>query len=213
MKQTLTHKLSRYTTQLSNSANNPTILPKMEAVGYTLPKIQEGLGMVNNVTLLYEEGVHRKGEQNNVGKSCNESLQQLWQEHMTHRKLAQVVYQSDAVMYEDLGLGKLKSSVVQRLAYLEKFYRLLLADSSKMTQVGVKKAELSQMQAAIQALIEARLKHISFKGESQHATQKRNEALRQLDVWMSDFRKAARFALRDEPQLLEILGILVPSVR
>ncbi len=213
MKQSLTHKISRANTELKSSTINPTILTALESIGYTLPKIQEGIGIVNAVILLNNTRIMKYGEQSGVALSCKAELKQIWQVHSPHRKLAQVAYQGDAMMHAQLGLGRLNYSLIHRLAYLEKFYEVLLEDSSRIVQFGLKKAELSQMQASVDALMDKRLKHATCKGQAQNTTQKRNEALRKMEAWMKDFRKAARFALRDEPQLLESLGILVPSPR
>ncbi len=48
--------------------------------------------------------------------------------------------------------------------------------------------------------------------DAQSSTQKRNEVLKALNRWVGDFKKVARVALQDDPQLLESLGIMVPSV-
>lgn len=61
----------------------------------------------------------------------------------------------------------------------------------------------------VASLVDARQQQMQRKGEAQDATEKRDEALRAMDVWMSDFKAAARVALKDHPQWLEMLGIRV----
>ncbi|MEM9831773.1 MAG: hypothetical protein AAF944_14125 [Bacteroidota bacterium] len=41
--------------------------------------------------------------------------------------------------------------------------------------------------------------------------QKRNEALAELYTWQPDFSWVAKMALKDNPQLLEVLGIVVSA--
>lgn len=44
--------------------------------------------------------------------------------------------------------------------------------------------------------------------ETQAATQARDEALDDLQEWMGDFVSIARIALEDQPQYIEMLGIV-----
>jgi hypothetical protein len=82
---------------------------------------------------------------------------------------------------------------------------------SKLSGYGVTPEKLQagqQMADEAEAANAAREKE---KGEAQQATKDRDEAVEIMDDWMSDFRKIARIALADKPQLLEKLGILERS--
>lgn len=78
-------------------------------------------------------------------------------------------------------------------------------------RMGVTAAELSQTQAMIEALIDAKLQYRTRTGEAQQATQERNRAMNELDAWVSRFIKVARIALEGQDQLLEGMGLLVRS--
>ena len=60
-------------------------------------------------------------------------------------------------------------------------------------------------------LLEERAKYDKELGESQDSTVSKNIALLELKEWMDDFDDAAKVALYDTPQLLEVLGIFVRS--
>ena len=71
--------------------------------------------------------------------------------------------------------------------------------------------ELAQTQAMIEAMSSAKQHYKSLIGEAQMATQQRNAALKDLDVWVRKFTKVARIALEEQDQLLEGMGLLVRS--
>ena len=58
----------------------------------------------------------------------------------------------------------------------------------------------------LEKLEKSRADYMKEKGESQNATQLKDESFRNLNRWMSDFYAVARIALKDNPQLLEALS-------
>ncbi|MEK6478947.1 hypothetical protein WJR50_15480 [Catalinimonas sp. 4WD22] len=208
MRQTIVQKMTRMSTAIDNSMKYSNIMAALKRVGYTLPMLQEGKANLEEFRILHESQNQKYGDQFGVGKAFKDDLRKAKQTHAIHRKLAKIAYANDKSVYTQLGLGKLDVSIDNWLAYVDNFYSVLLKNSGPIAQY-ISEEEMAQMQASIQALYEGRHKHFACKGEAQHATQKRNEAMRKMDAWMSNFRKAARFALQDEPQLLEVLGIVV----
>ena len=80
-----------------------------------------------------------------------------------------------------------------------------------LAEYGITKKKLS---AAEQLVDQVQVKHsiqLKEKGEAQSATQLRDEALDALQEWMGKFIAVARIALEDQPQYLEMLGIVEPS--
>ena len=57
------------------------------------------------------------------------------------------------------------------------------------------------------------MKYASSNGIAQNQTQKKDEAIKKIDDWMSDFIKIARVAFDDNKQMLEQLGIVVKNTR
>ena len=80
-----------------------------------------------------------------------------------------------------------------------------------LAEFGITKQKLketAQLVEDVQVKYNIQLKE---KGEAQTATQLRNEALDALQEWMGDFISVARIALEDQPQYLEMLGVVKPS--
>ncbi len=49
------------------------------------------------------------------------------------------------------------------------------------------------------------------KADAENTTQTRNESLKALRKWLTEFHAAARLAFKDNPQMLEAFGIKVKS--
>ena len=96
---------------------------------------------------------------------------------------------------------------------IEAFYSKIEQFLEVMGRYDVKAEELAQTKAMAEALQAGRRQRAARRGEAQHATRQRNKKRRELRDWMAQFRKAARLALHDDIQLLEVLDITVPSQR
>ncbi len=80
-----------------------------------------------------------------------------------------------------------------------------------MQAYGVTKGELEQAGATVAAFIQSQQQQTQKTSAVQLTTQQRNVALKQLQRWVRGYRSIARVALEDQPQLLEVLGILVKA--
>ncbi|MBI9038875.1 MAG: hypothetical protein JEY97_12135, partial [Bacteroidales bacterium] len=65
---------------------------------------------------------------------------------------------------------------------------------------------LSQANSQLSEVEQAQADYIRESGETQQATEAKDDAFETLDEWMYDFKLVARIALADKPQLLEVLG-------
>jgi len=81
-----------------------------------------------------------------------------------------------------------------------------IADTLK--SYGYTTDKLSKERGKIVELTAANAAQESAKGAAQQATFEQNNAMEVLDYWMGGFVKVAKVALREQPQLLEKLGIL-----
>jgi len=61
----------------------------------------------------------------------------------------------------------------------------------------------------VEAVEAAKFEYYREEGESQEATSQKNTDIEIIRNWMSEFFAIARIALKNKPQLLEALGLLV----
>ena len=110
--------------------------------------------------------------------------------------------------------GRRQKAVAAYFIEAEWFYHALANDESllKMMSVyGYTKQTILQRQKEIENIYRLMEQKARASGEAQHSTQVRNRKLRELDRWVSEYKKVARLAFRDSPQYLEKLGIVVKS--
>lgn len=135
--------------------------------------------------------------------------QQLYHEQVT---LARLAFKNDRGMKIKLEIsGSRKKSKDAWLAQAMTFYEKIDQMAPAMADYGVTLETLQQTKAMVEALATTRQLQLQSIGEAQDATEQRDVALRTMNSWMSDFKAAARVALKDNPQWLEMLGISVRS--
>lgn len=109
--------------------------------------------------------------------------------------------------------GERKKSLSGWLKQAKAFYANSLNNKPILEALGefcVTSEKLKEAQALVldvESKINAQLKEM---GEAQAATVKRDDALDELQEWMSDFVEISRIALENESQYLEVLGIVEP---
>jgi hypothetical protein len=101
-----------------------------------------------------------------------------------------------------------------KLTTITTFYQKLSEnpdDLQKVARVKITGEVVAQGLHKIDKVMSSRTRYTDEKGEAQVATQNKEIALENLDTWMDDYLDMSRIALKRNPQLLEIMGIVVPS--
>jgi hypothetical protein len=107
--------------------------------------------------------------------------------------------------------GERKESQSGLLAQLNQFYTNLSGNTEwleKMAGYGITAEKLAAAKALALEAEEALNRQKVEMGEAQDATLRRDRAADTLQEWYSDFIAIARIALEDNPQYLEMLGIV-----
>lgn len=92
-----------------------------------------------------------------------------------------------------------------------KLYKNILATESylnKMKDYGYTRAKLQAEYSLFKEVASLDNAQERAKAAAQKTTEQRNNKLKKLDRWMSDFKRIAKPALASDRQALEALGIL-----
>ena len=213
IKKTIEARLLQADLLVANAAKHPRVKQQMELFGYTAARMQELQDMLYEVEALKAEKKNFYGQKRALTKQMAADVNALKALYMEHLTVARFVFRKDAYMQDLLELrGKRKTDWAGWLAQANSFYTGAEASAlAVMKKNGVTAEEIAQGKAMADALRAAYQARKSNAGNAQSATQRRDEVLKTLDRWVSDYKKIARVALQDDPQLLEALGIAVPS--
>lgn len=202
--------LEDYRVALENVNAQEQIASAMVEIGYDDAIIAEGRSLLEETLKNYQGNKAEAAERSD----SYDSFIHLWDElvdiYSTHRKKAKVVFRNKHAILEQLRVNtSAPSTFVGWIQVVKSFYEELSKDEELQKGVARLNFTISDITSSLlklEKLEKARADYMKEKGESQNATQLKDESFRNLDRWMSDFFAVARIALEDNPQLLEALS-------
>ena len=202
--------LEQYRIALENAENQSEIATVMADLGYDSKVIGEGKTLLSKTRTAYDLNNTEDDETSAAYADFSDKKEQLEDTFTLHRKKAKVVFRNDAITAERLAVSEaMPRTYIKWLEKVKKFYSTASTDEEiqkKLARLKITVDDLTAANASITALEAARAEYLKEKGESQNATQTKNEAFAKMDDWMSEFYAVAKIGLEDNPQLLEALG-------
>ncbi len=198
---------------LTNAEANPEIKAALETVSYGAEKIAEGKALRQKVADQLNTQLKEFVESTDASVKFKAAVQAVKDVYPGHRKRAKLAFEDDPTALYDLALlGKQSKITSVWVDMVNKFYETLLGNEAYLATIatmGVTQEDLAAGQALIAPLNEAYTVVVREKGESEEATRVKEQAARDLELYMNRFWKAARIALEDKPQLMESLKKMV----
>lgn len=197
---------------IEGALGNAFLLKRLEEYGYGRKKIQEGKALYEKVKLL--QNIFRREQADKL--EATEQLRAAFNEahavYIRHIKLARMAVPHDRELWDILALsGARNRNLNGWLSQAEIFYANVDQVTDAMATFGVMEDELSQAQAMVEAVVDAKAKQNSEISETQQARLQRDQALNELHQWMRKFKQIARIAFEGNAQELQALGITVAS--
>lgn len=210
---TLTRLLQDSDIALTNAEANPEIKTALETVSYGAEKIAEGKALRQQAMAQSDTQLKELVESNDASLRFKGAKKAVKEVYRGHRKRAKLAFEDDPTALYDLALlGKQSRINSVWVDMVTKFYNTLLDNEAYLATIatmGVAKEDVEAAQALIAPLNEAYTAFVREKGESEEATRVKEQAARDLELYMNRFWKAARIALEDKPQLMESLKKVV----
>lgn len=207
--------LERSRIALTNAETHTEIKPLLASFGMDAPKIAAGWVVYNNAKNSWESNQKEDAETNlasNVYKVAYDELQSLFKRH---RDQCLIFFKKRPDFLIKLGVkGSFPVKYNEFFDKSKEFYTAIQKNTDIQEQLLLCKITpeiVTDCLSKHQSLLALRAIYDKESGESQVSTQSKNADLLNLKVWMEDFDIIAKIALYDNPQLLEVLGILVRS--
>lgn len=197
---------------IDNTTRNAEIQKKLTQFGYAMKRVQDGKTLLEKAVMLHDIKTERYDEHSDIAKLVKSEEKAARATFIDHIATVKFAFRHDQETLHKLKLNGIsyKLSVWTSQAML--FYKRIEPHMDLLEQdYKLKREEVAQSKAAIEAVIAAWQQRLEKKGQAEEATRVRDEAFKALRAWRTEFQNIAKFALKDTPQLLEALGMLVPS--
>lgn len=214
-KQSIEDHLLAAQVAIHNALDDVELQDYLAEYGYDREKLEAGRVLYQATVVAQQTQQVKYGDQYNATDTVNRLREEADETYMRYVEVARIALRDRRGVAAKLNLrGRRKKAIAGWIVQVRQFYDNLLSDADlmeSMAEFGVTQAKLEAGRAQVDAVEEANRIQDKLRGEAQDATQARDAALEALDRWMSDFIAIARLALKERPQLLEKLGIVVPS--
>ena len=213
-RKTLMDKLESYRVLIVNS-RGAEVAPLLKELGIDAAYLNAGKTLYKEAAALVNQQKKEYQEQHQAYDKLYIEKDDAEKNYKRTLKLVRVLSRNDKDLQNRLGFQSGKTTAItQWIEAAIDFYNLLLNESAFLTKLAkfkVSTDRLNKEKTAIESLKKLRSQAALEKGQAQEATRLKNEKLDELDDYCTELKAVAEIALEKKPQLLEQLGIVVPS--
>ena len=208
----IAQRLASAQVAINNAMTSTEVGLYLSRYGYGPAKLQEGKTLLDAAVAAYQLQLSVAGGRNAATATVTTAYNDT---RLAYQGLAQVcraVFGPTNPMLATLGLNRpTPARQADLLARANALFDNAIGNASMATslgQFGYTSQKLNSEKAKVTSFAAAIQQREAAKGTAQQATVDRDKALEALDRWMSAFRRVAKVALREHPQLLEELSIV-----
>ena len=216
-KHTIPTQLKSAETAINNALKYAEIKAAVLPYGYTVPKLTAGRTFYTTASEAFDHALALAGDQQFATAEVNTALKVARKAYQDLAKLCRVVFAKQSGTLARLGLNqpmpRRMDDFVVAAETLFNWNEHTQDIKDALEAKTYDSSKVSQERAKIAALNAARGAQAGCIGDAQDAKADQRTALKELHEWYMEFRKLARLALKDHPELLQKLGILHRSVK
>ncbi len=202
---------------LEISGEDETFRDIIEFHGYSLVRREEGLTLISDTAAADLVKKDKKAEQHEATRVAQNLKRKAERTLAKCISSARLAFEGDPNMLEILGLTGIRDRTFGGwAAFGGRVFEKSLETPERQAQLAKYNVPLEMLQQGQQEMadaVEADKVKRSKKADAQVATAAKNELYRKLRQWMKDYYKVVEIAFRENPQLKEKVGIVVPYLR
>ena len=196
---------------IDNIQKDLEVQKKIAGMGFPQKRVQDGIALRQQAQTMQDTKDSHYNEQWAISRQLNQEADTAITLFKEHAKIARIAFRNEPVFLHALKIERFVRGQWHLIRQAQHFYTQLTLSATAMDAYGITQPMLEQAQASIGAVLATKRTRTRKKGVAQDSTQEKRKAFMELKAWIIEFRKVARFAFRDNPQLLESFGIVVAS--
>ena len=204
-------QLSAARLAISNTLADDELLSLVAAYGYGAARLGEGQRLYDAAVAAVDARVAASGAARLATAQAHAAERRAWASYQALAQLARAVFQHEPARSTTLGLvGHTPRGTSGFLAAAGTLFANALGVApigATLADYGYDAARLERELAVVRAFDQAYRAQVVAFGAARRATSERRAALAALSRWVAQYLKIARIALRDQPTLIEKLGI------
>lgn len=200
---------------ITNVMRSEQIQKNLANYGFPPKRIKEGerlLKVAQQLKALMEDQQEARYETSQAWLTDFQNAKATYQGYVN---LARTVYRDQPVILRKLKIDRPTPN--QQQLWIEQavhFYTKVSTYKEAIQQrYGLSSEVWTQALAEVETLLASRSERLHLRAQAQQATEQRNRSLIELHAWIKELKYIAKVALKDDPQWLEALGMVVPSTR
>lgn len=207
----------QFETAINNALKNAAIKAAVLPYGFTVARLNAGKTRLNAAVAAIDNATALAGEKQFATANVKDAFKTAKGAYQDLAKVARAIFQNQPAHLTALSLDEAMPRGMDAFAlsahtlFNAGEYTDPIRDALEAN--GYDGGKLSTEGAKIAAFKDAREAQATCVGQAEQAKSEQSAALKALRDWSMAFRKIARVALKDTPQLLEALGILHRSVK
>ena len=196
---------------INNGQGDSEALQLMAKYGFGPEQWQAGSELLQRAEQCFDQRTALEHERWALSQQINESLLSVNEQFKEHAQAARFAFRQNPSLLHSLEIDRISSRRWESVRQAAFFYRQLQNKKLSLQAYGISPKAVQQAVATIDELLRQREQRTHRSGRAQHSTQEKRTALTELRAWIVEFRGVARLAFRQQPQLLEIFGMRIPS--
>jgi hypothetical protein len=192
---------------------NKDLQDSMSGYGLTPKRVQAGDALLKNVLQMHTTQEDHYTMARGMSRQIENDSDAALDVFKGHIAIARSAFRKEPHVLKELKINKIKAARWALTLQAKAFYTKAPAYMDTLLQFGATQASFDQNKASIKALLTLKARRRKKKGDAEHSTQQKNEAIKELKEWYGEFRRLARMAFKKNPQVLETFGMVVLSAK